>query len=182
MRQFKRLFTILGLCGWVALAVVLGLAPNAEAAPRTMHDLVRADRGTLDSLYASGTVGEVPTGSLDGRAIVSPGSRRTAPASVALRPLWQGKVFHADGTGKNRVFGVRAIPIKVHEGVSWHDGGPALVVDYTDSWRPFRGVRDEIREVSPGLFLGRMFVTKNGVAEEKMMFTLHAPNSRRDGR
>lgn len=179
MRQFKRLFTILGLCGWVTLAVVLGVAPNAGAAPRTMRDLVRADRGTLDTLYASGTVGEVPTGSLDGRAIVSPGSRKTAAASVALRPLWQGKVFHADGTGKNRVFGGRAIPVKVYAGESWLDGGPAIIVDYTDSWRPFRGVRDEIREVSPGLFLGRTFVTKNGVAEEKMMFTLTAPNAGR---
>jgi hypothetical protein len=173
MYQFSRL---LSLHGWLALAVTLVAIPVAVASPPpTMHDLVRADKATLDSLFAAGTVGPVPTGYLHGRAIVSPGSRRTVPESRLLRPLWQGKVFHDDGTGKNHVFGVSAVPVKIYEGQSWRDGGPAIIVDYGESWRVFRGVRDEIREVSPGLYLGLTYKGKEPDAEPAMMFTLQAP-------
>ena len=107
--------------------------------------------------------------------IVDPGSRQAAAKSRRLRLLWQGKVFHGDGTAHNRVFGVTAVPMTVYHGQSWHDGGPAIVVDYADSWRVFRNVRDEIREVSPGLYLGRTYVTKNGVAEQATYFAIQAP-------
>jgi len=163
-----------------ALAALACFAPVAHAAPpdnplQTPRDLVRADAATLDALYANGTVGEIPTGFLPGRVIVEPGTRRGVAKSQRLHWFWQGKVFHGDGTAHNRVFGLTAIPMTVYHGQSWHDGGPVIVVDYADSWRMFRGVRDELREVAPGLYLGRTYVTKKSGTKQATMFALSAP-------
>ena len=62
----------------------------------------------------------------------------------------------------------------VYHGESWRDGGPAVIVDYSPS-RLFRNVRDEMREVSPGLYLGLTWVTKRSGPELAMMFTLQDP-------
>jgi hypothetical protein len=43
----------------------------------------------------------------------------------------------------------------------------------------FRNVRDEIREVSPGLYLGRTYVTKKSGTEQATYFALQAPRGRR---
>jgi hypothetical protein len=164
----------------VVLVALFCVLPSASAAtPTGPRELVRADRATLDALYASGSVGDMPTGFLPGRVIVDPGSRGTAAKSRRLSLLWQGKVFHGDGTAHNRVLGVTAVPMKVYQGESWHDGGPAIIVDYADSWRMFRNVRDEIREVSPGVYLGRTYVTKKTGTEQATYFALQAPRGRR---
>ena len=83
MRRFPR---SLPMRRWLAFAAILAATPVAAASPpKPLHDLVRADKATLDSLYAGGTVGPVPTGFLPGRAIVSPGSTLTVPASRLTR-------------------------------------------------------------------------------------------------
>jgi hypothetical protein len=165
----------------VPVLVALGYsAPCASAAsPTTPRELVRADAATLDALYAGGSVGDIPTGFLPGRVIVDPGSRGAVAKSRRLGLLWQGTVFHGDGTAHNRVFGLTAVPMTVYHGESWHDGGPAIIVDYADSWRMFRGVRDELREVSPGVYLGRTYVTKKSGTEQATYFALQAPRAGR---
>ena len=179
MRRSFSFFPAVGLCGWVSLAAVLGMTPVASAAPpQAPRELVRTDRDTLDALFASGSVGEIPTGFLPGRVIPEPDTRRPIAKSRRISLLWQGKVFHGDGTAHNRVFGLTAVPMTVYHGDSWHDGGPAIIVDYANSWRMFRNVRDEIREVSPGVYLGRTFVTKDSVARQTNMFVLSAPGAR----
>ncbi len=175
MRRIYGLFAAVGLCGWVALAVILCVIPSADAAPPTVNDLVNSDRATLDALFAGGSVGGIPTGFLPGRTIPKPGEPSNERRSKRLGLLWQGKVFNADGTGRNKVFGVQAIPINIYQGESLRDGGPAIIVDYSNSWRIFRGVRDEIREVSPGVYLGLTYVTKKGCPEVSMRFALEAP-------
>jgi hypothetical protein len=169
VRHFLRLLPIVASLGY--------FAPVAAAAPTT-RDLVRSDAATLDALYAAGSAGEIPTGFLPGRVIVDPGSRNTVAKSRRLHLLWQGKVFHGDGTAHNRVLGLTAVPMAVYHGESWHDGNPAVVVDYANSWRVFRNVRDEIREVSPGVYLGRTYVTKRGTTEQVAMFALETKATR----
>ena len=39
-------------------------------------------------------------------------------------------------------------------GESWIDGKPALIMDYAETSKLFPAIRDEVREVSPGLYLG----------------------------
>jgi hypothetical protein len=77
------------------------------------------------------------------------------------------------------MFGVKAVTADWYLGESLRDGGPALIVDYSRGPRLFRNVRDEIREVSPGMFLGLTYVTRDGVAELTNLFALDARGRRR---
>lgn len=165
----------------VVLFAVLGgtlvAVPAARAgdipAPRSMQDLVRMPESDLRALFAAGSPAAPPSGFVPGRAIKNPGSRRTVLNSQATRLVWQGKVFRDDGTMINRVFGAgRAIPADVYVGESLTDGGPALILDYSRS-KLWPEVRDEIREVSPGLYLGVMYKGKAN-PEVKTFFALDA--------
>ena len=164
-----------------AVAVLTGVrvaAPDARAgddavslAPRTMQELVRMPAADLAALYSASPAASAPSGFVPGRAIKNPGSRTTAANARATRLIWQGKIFRDDGTMINRVFGAgRAIPADVYAGESLLDGQPALILDYSRS-RLWPEVRDEVREVSPGLYLGIMYKGK-ARPEQKMFFTL----------
>jgi hypothetical protein len=127
----------------------------------------------LHALFEASPAAPVPSGYVPGRAIKNPGSRWTVANSRATHLVWQGKYFRDDGTMVNRLFGVgRAIPADVYTGESWRDGHPALIFDYSRS-KLWPTVRDEVREVSPGLYLGVMY--KGGApADPPMYFTLDA--------
>jgi hypothetical protein len=141
---------------------------------RTMDDLVRMPRAELEALYLSSPAASQPSGFLPGRAIKNPGSRRTERNSRTTGLVWKGKIFRDDGTMVNRLAGgLTAIPAQVYAGESWLDGRPSLILDYSGS-RLWPDVRDEIREVSPGLYLGIMYRTRSGRAEQVMFFTLDA--------
>lgn len=148
-------------------------AVSAGDPPQTMADLVRMSQPDLEALYSASPPAPVPSGFVPGRAIRSPGSRLTSARSRATGLAWQGKVFRDDGTMVNRVFGgVRALPAEVYVAESLLDGKPSLVLDYSKS-KLWPNVRDEIREVSPGLYLGIMY-DGSPVAKQKMFFTLDA--------
>jgi hypothetical protein len=158
------------------LAAVPARASDAAAPgpqPRTMQQLVRMPEAELQALFSAAPAGPPPSGFAPGRAIKNPGSRWTGANARATRLVWQGKDFRDDGTMVNRVFGVgRAIPADVYFGASRFDGQPALIFDYSRS-KLWPAVRDEVREVSPGLYLGIMY--KNGApANPPMYFALDA--------
>jgi hypothetical protein len=171
-----RLFRRVLVPGIAVMAGVLAAVPASAGdvvAPRTMQELVRMPAADLTALYSASPAATVPSGFVPGRAIKSPGSRTTAANARATRLVWQGKIFREDGTMINRVFGAgRAIPADVFVGESLLDGQPALILDYSRS-RLWPEVRDEIREVSPGLYLGIMYKGK-AQPEQKMFFTLDA--------
>ena len=48
-------------------------------------------------------------------------------------------------------------PVWIAFGESWYDGRPALILDYSRTSRLYSPYRDEIRQVGPGLYLGRMY-------------------------
>jgi len=128
----------------------------------------------LDALYRGATCARsmhAVDGALRGRML----SVRGLPSAVAgpLRRwaaspsfLWEGKTFHADsdtrGVGHNRVAvaGVlgrqNLFPFETAFGASAIDGKPTLVLDYDLGVNPpyIRRIHNEIREVSPGVFLG----------------------------
>ena len=140
--------------------------------PQTMQQLVRMPAGELHTMFAAAPAAPVPNGYVPGRAIKDPGSRRTAANARATRLVWQGKIFRDDGTMINRFGPVKAIPADVYEGASWYDGRPALIFDYSRS-RLWPTVRDEVREIAPGLYLGIMY--KDGApTSPPTFFTLDA--------
>jgi len=169
--------------GFAVIAVLAGAlaaVPEASAGdsavsvtvPQSMNQLVRMPESDLRALFAASPAAPEPNGFVPGRAIKSPGSRLTVPYSRGARLVWQGKIFR-EGKMVNRVFGVgKAIPADVYLGESRVDGQPALIFDYSHS-RLWPDVRDEVREVAPGLYLGIMYKGKSA-PEEKMFFALDA--------
>ena len=124
-------------------------------------DLLKLSDTQLDDLFRQGAVGALPNGEADGKAIISPGTKFTHEiASVVNIFAWQGKTFDAEhGTLTNRIsaFGVNAIVAQVYVGPSLFDGKPCIVLDYSRTSLVAKHVRDEIREVGPGLFLGLVY-------------------------
>jgi hypothetical protein len=76
---------------------------------------------------------------------------------------WQGKVFDAEkGVLKNRIsaFGVEAIIAKVYQEPSWMDGNPCIVLDYSQTSLVAQRIRDEIRLIDSGFYLGKVYWDK----------------------
>jgi hypothetical protein len=128
----------------------------------------------LDALYRGASVSttmQAADGALVGRMLTVRGL--PGPLAKPLRNwarsrsfMWEGKTFQASsdtrGVGHNRVFIPRALgrqnlfPFETLFGPSAIDGKPTLILDYDLDVNPsyIRHIHDEIREVSPGLFLG----------------------------
>jgi len=124
--------------------------------------LLKMSSGQLDELFGRSPAGPLPDGEGTGTAIVWPGTC-CAPVMAWLARwfFWQGKVFDAKGGClKNRVtaWGIRAIKATVARGTSWFDQKDCTVIDYSKTSLVARMVRDEIRQVAPGLYLGKVFL------------------------
>jgi hypothetical protein len=54
-------------------------------------------------------------------------------------------------------FGLKAIVAKVYKGPSWLDGKECIVLDYSETSIVASRVRDEIRMIEPGIYLGKVY-------------------------
>jgi hypothetical protein len=120
-------------------------------------DLLAMNRDQLIELFKQGTVPDSPQGYSRGTALFFPGTWRTVPLSKLTRLIWQGKDYLEPGFIRNRWFGFDIIKGRTYVEESWLDGKPALILDYAGLSRPFHPVRDEIRQINPGLQLGRLY-------------------------
>jgi hypothetical protein len=142
---------------FVVLALTVPPSVMADGSCLTPRDLARLDRVQLDAVFSTGTVGEWPVGFGRGRILLRVDGKMPR-VRVWLQGLaWKGKVFHPDGTFVNQWAGFRAVASHVEVGPSWHDGRPCLVLQYPPGTPIFGNARDELREVSPGLWLGRFY-------------------------
>ena len=62
-------------------------------------------------------------------------------------------------------FSLTFIVAKVYRGNSWMDGRPTIVIDYSKTSFFARLIRDEIREVEPGVYLGKVWWRKRRVLD-----------------
>src|SRR5215468_7837903 len=112
----------------------------------------------LDDLFRNSPAGPIPHGEGDGTVIIATGTQLSEVAARFLRFFaWQGKIFNPErGDLRNEItpFGIQAIIAKVYKGESWLDGKECVVLDYSDTSIIAQWIRDEIREVAPGLYLG----------------------------
>ena len=86
---------------------------------------------------------------------------------------WQGKVFDAEkGVLRNKIlpFGLNAIIAKVYKGDSWLDGKECIVLDYSETSLLAHWIRDEIREISPKLYLGKVYWGKQRLIDFALQF------------
>jgi hypothetical protein len=127
----------------------------------SLNDLTSMTQAELDDLFRNSPLGDIPDGDALGTAIVAPGTSLEGPILWFARWLaWQGKVFdRARGELVNKVgpLGMHLIKARVYIAPSWLDQQPAIILDYSKTSLVARKVRDEIREVSPGTYLGIVF-------------------------
>ncbi|MFD9415354.1 hypothetical protein ACFWC9_11650 [Streptomyces goshikiensis] len=126
-----------------------------------VDQLLALSRPALDELFRMSPAGEIPVGDARGTVLVARGAAVSrVVARLARLVAWKGKVFDAEtGELRNRVtpFGVRAIRAKVYRDASWFDDGESTVLDYSRTSILAHWIRDEIREIKPGIHLGIVY-------------------------
>ena len=129
------------------------------------QQLLALSQTQLDDLFRGSPAGDIPNGSANGTAIIAPGTRYSVLIAEVINHFgWQGKVFDAaNGFLKNRItaFGVEAIIAKVYKDASWLDGKECIVLDYSQTSFVAERIRDEIRLISPGFYLGKVYWGKD---------------------
>ena len=143
----------------------------------TATDLLAMSQKQLDDLFTSSPAGEIPNGEAEGTAIIAPGTS-FGPEIASLINIfgWQGKTFDgAHGTLRNRIlaFGLNAIVAQVYKTPSWLDGKECIVLDYSQTSLLAKHIRDEIRQIGPGMYLGIVYWDKT----RTIHFALKFPTS-----
>ena len=130
----------------------------------TVADLLKKSQQELDDLFRAAEPGTIPDGEAKGTAIIAPGTAFSSEiAQIVNLFAWQGKIFDAEhGFLRNHIlaFGLKAIVAKVYFGPSWLDQKECIVIDYSETSLLASHVRDEIRLIQPGLYLGKVYWDK----------------------
>ena len=115
----------------------------------------------LDDLFKKSPAGPIPDGPAKGTAIIVPGTVMSREIAEIINIFaWQGKTFdskHGVLTNKVSVLGFNAIVAEVYKGESWLDQKECIVLDYSKTSLLAHYIRDEIREVAPKLYLGKVY-------------------------
>src|SRR6266545_6442117 len=133
----------------------------------TVEQLVGMSQSERDDLFRASPAGEIPDGDSEGTVLLNAPSVGVASglldrigAQFARWLAWRGKVVRAregDLLNKVTIFNLHAIRAKVYKASSWLDGKEAIVLDYSKTSFVAQKIRDEIREVAPGIYLGLVF-------------------------
>jgi len=127
----------------------------------TVPQLLAMSQAELDELFKNSPPGEIPDGDAEGTAIIAPGTTYSDNvARIISHFAWQGKSFDGKkGVLRNRIlpFGLNAIIARVYKGPSWLDGKECIVLDYSDTSLLAKWIRDEIRQIGPGTYLGKVY-------------------------
>ena len=136
--------------------------------------LLEMTQTELDDLFRASPPGDIPDGSAKGTAIIAPGTKYSLPIAEIINHFgWQGKVFDAQkGVLKNKVlmFGFEAVLAKVYKGQSWLDDQECIVLDYSETSILAHYIRDEIRLIGPGFYLGKVYWGKKRLIDFCLLF------------
>lgn len=140
----------------------------------TVPEMLKMSQTQLDDLFTESPVGEIPKGEAKGTAIVAPGTTYTQDIANFINHFaWQGKVFDpTKGVLRNKIlpFGLNAIIAKVYKDSSWMDKKECIVLDYSETSLLAHWVRDEIREVAPRTYLGKVYLGKKRLIDFALEF------------
>jgi hypothetical protein len=149
------------------------IRPAAAREVHALDDLLALSPDRLSALYAGAAVPRLDqlSGDLRGRMLAWPSLARGPVAGLLRRWAassrfpWRGKSFtpgDEKGEGINRVLldRFRLYRFETFIGRSRAGAFDALQLDYDRPDNPFfiRPIRDEIRELSPGLYLGQAWL------------------------
>lgn len=142
----------------------------------TATQLLSMSQEELDNLFSSSPSGDIPNGEAQGTAIIAPGTKFCAEIAALINIFgWQGKTFDAThGTLRNQIlaFGINAIVAEVYKSASWFDNKECIVLDYSKTSLVAEHIRDEIRQIGPGVYLGIVFWDKNRMIHFALQFPL----------
>jgi hypothetical protein len=138
-------------------------------------------REELDEIYRNAEPGNIPEGDTCGTAILAGSPFSKIAAAFARIFAWQGKVFdlfssdRQSGILVNKItpFSLNIIVAKVYRGKSWLDGKDTIVIDYSKTSFVAKAIRDEIREVEHGVYLGKVWWGKKRVLDFALTQDLH---------
>ena len=140
----------------------------------TVDDLLQMQQKELDDLFSAHEAGPIPNGEAEGTAIIAPGTPRSRMlARIINHFAWQGKTFDAaHGTLRNRILapGIQAIVAQVYKGPSLLDGKECIVLDYSQTSLLAGWVRDEIREIAPKVYLGKVYAHERRLIDFALEF------------
>jgi hypothetical protein len=177
--------------GWTSgpSAAAKPSAPPSQTGPATLESLSALPPSALQALYNHGTTPKLSdlNGQLKGRALAPHLMDAVPDAVAALRLLtrpelspWTGKTFQSlsetEGQGHNRLFGgaLSVAHFKTHVGPSRAGAFDAIQMDYDvpGNLPGVRNIKDEIREVAPGVYLGQAYLEMNGMEIPLFFFGL----------
>jgi hypothetical protein len=140
----------------------------------TAPQLLSMSQKELDDLFSSSPSGDIPNGEAQGTAIIAPGTVFSQEIASLINIFgWQGKTFDAaHGTLTNRIlaFGINAIVAQVYKDQSWFDSKECIVLDYSKTSLVAKHIRDEIRQIGPGLYLGLVYWEKSRTIHFALQF------------
>jgi hypothetical protein len=131
----------------------------------TVAQLLAMTSKELDALFGSSPAGDIPNGEAEGTAIIA-SDTKFSPEIASLINIftWKGKTFDAaHGTLTNRILalGVNAIVAQIYKAPSLFDNKECVVLDYSHTSLLAKHIRDEIRLIGPGMYLGLVYWDKN---------------------
>jgi len=159
-------------CRRVALASVLlfGLVVVGAAAPcggtsccvvpvpTCLDEAQRLQGWQLEELFRGAEIGQPFVGKANGRLVHLTDKRLPRVKCRLANAVWRGKKANECGHFVNRWIGDREwIGSRYVIGPSWIDGKPAVLMEYPPGTALFANMHDELREISPGLYIGPLF-------------------------
>lgn len=137
-------------------------------------DLLHMTQAQLDDLFKTKPAGAIPNGEAKGTAIIAAGTAFSPEiAEFVSLFAWQGKTFDGKrGVLTNRIlpFGLNAIVAEVYKDTSWLDGQECIVLDYSKTSLVAHWIRDEIRQIEPKLYLGKVYWDRKRLIDFSLEF------------
>ena len=146
---------------------------NSTEINSTVKTWLDKSREELDDIYKNAMPGDIPSGDTRGTAILTGSMLSKSVAAFARLFAWQGKVFdlfspdRQAGILVNKItpFSLTFIVAKVYRDKSWLDGKETIVIDYSKTSFFAKVIRDEIRQIEPGVYLGKVWFGKKRILD-----------------
>jgi hypothetical protein len=136
--------------------------------------LLQMSQQELDDLFTKSAPGPIPDGAAKGTAIIAPGTVFSPDIAAAINLFaWQGKTFDAKHKvlrNKITALGLNAIVAEVYKAPSWLDKKECIVLDYSKTSTVAKWIRDEIRQIGPGTYLGKVYWGKKRLIDFALQF------------
>ena len=147
--------------------------------PNSAQEIVDMPQTEVDDLFRASPAGAIPTGEAVGTVIYHPDTKLADVAEKLIHLIaWQGKIFDPDHGELHNVvtpLHLKAIKAKVYKGNSWFDGNEAIVLDYSHTSLIAHYIRDEMRLVDEGLYLGIVFWDDDRILNFALQFPRTIP-------